>query len=80
MPAAAPFIPPVNAPKRPTSLTSFIAALARLFPKLGKGTVAPAPPISTILSYMPNAPSKAPRVTNITSILPAVNLVRSINI
>ena len=50
IPAAAPLIPPVKAPSNPISLTSFIAALANELPKLGRGTVAPAPPISTNLS------------------------------
>ena len=54
--------------------------LAKEFPKLGNGTVAPAPPISINLSYQPKAPSIAPSTTNTTNILPGVNFVTSINI
>ena len=50
IPPAAPSIPPVNAPINPFSFTPFIAAFAKPLPKLGKGIVAPAPPISINLS------------------------------
>ena len=46
IPPAPPLIPPVNAPINPSSFTAFIAAFAKPLPKLGSGTVAPAPPIS----------------------------------
>ena len=80
IPPAAPVIPPVNAPNNPDSSTAFIADFAKVFPKPGNGIVAPAPPKSTILSYIPKAPSIVPKVTNITQILAGVSFVVSINI
>ena len=62
------------------TFNTFIAPFASEFPKPGNGTVAPAPPISTNLSYIPNAPNIAPAVTKITNILAGVNFVVSIRI
>ena len=42
MPPAAPVIPPVKAPIIPSSLTALTADFARVYPKPGSGTVAPA--------------------------------------
>ena len=43
IPPAAADVPPINAPTKPCSPTSFIAPLASKLPKPVRGTVAPAP-------------------------------------
>ena len=80
IPPAAAFTPPVKQPTNPLWCTPSIAPFAKLYPNPVRGTVAPAPAKSTKYWYIPNPPSTAPVVTNITKILAGVNFVLSINI
>lgn len=55
MPPAAAFTPPVNIPIKPVSSIAVIVPFAKEYPKPVKGTVAPAPPNSTNLGYIPKS-------------------------